>query len=248
MIHIAEIRERMYAFSRNAEDDDVGWAVRTLCDEFQDCGALGLANHAAWTILRGADLNWSDDATKREKALSRIAALARLCRAMGLKGLVLILDEAETIDQLWNIRSRLSAYHVLGSLFEMELLWCVLGSTFRFDRTIRSDISNDVLATAVMTPAAKSFLEGWRREQYKIMEPPAINRNGAQELAHTITSLYQTAYSHGGENGIRERCVDEWMRNPSRNPRRLIRLLVHRLDVSRNLAAAAHAKRTALNG
>jgi P-loop Domain of unknown function (DUF2791) len=249
LIKIAELRERMYVFSETAEAGDVGWAVRTLCDEFQDCGALGLANHAAWAILCGADLSWSDDAAKREKALSRIAALARLCHAIGLKGLVLILDEAETIDQLWNVRSRLSAYHVLGRLFEMESLWCVLGSTFRFDRTIRSDISNDVIATAVMTPAAKSFLQGWRREQYKIMEPPAINRNGADELAHTITSLYQTAYSHSGENGIRERCVDEWMRNPVRNPRRLIRLLVHRLDVSRRLArAVAHAEQTATNG
>jgi BREX system ATP-binding protein BrxC/D len=116
-------------FSETAEASDVGWVVRTLCDEFQDRGALGLATHAAWTILRGADLSWSDDASKREKALSRIAALARMCHAIGLKGLVLILDEAETIDQLWNIRSRLSAYHVLGRLFEMESLWCVLGST-----------------------------------------------------------------------------------------------------------------------
>jgi hypothetical protein len=81
------------------------------------------------------------------------------------------------------------------------------------------------------------------------MEPPAIDRNGAHELAHTITSLYQTGYNHDGENGVRERCVDEWMRNPARNPRRLIRLLVHRLDVSRKLdGAAAHPKRTALNG
>lgn len=81
------------------------------------------------------------------------------------------------------------------------------------------------------------------------MEPPAINRNGAHELAHTITLLYETAYSYGGENGVRERCVDEWMRNPVRNPRRLIRLLIHRLDVSRKLAGAvARAERAVLSG
>jgi P-loop Domain of unknown function (DUF2791) len=246
LIRSVELRERIYAFSETAEAGDVGWAMRTLCDEFQDCGAFGLANHTAWAILRGADLNWSDDASKREKALSRIAALARMCHAIGLKGLVLILDEAETIDQLWNIRSRLSAYHVLGRLFEMESLWCVLGSTFRFDRTIRSDIASDALVTPVMSPAATSFLQGWRREQYKSIEPPAINRPGAHELSQTITSLYQTAYSCDGENGIRERCVDEWMQNPVRNPRRLIRLLVHRLDVSRKLVGASLVQRGSL--
>src|SRR5262249_27903930 len=95
LIHIEELRQRMYAFAGTAEAGDVGSAVRTLCDEFEDSGALGLANHAAWAVLRGSDLSWSDDPTKREKALSRIAALAGLCQAIGLKGLVLILDEAE---------------------------------------------------------------------------------------------------------------------------------------------------------
>lgn len=237
LISITEVRERMYEFSATVEAD-VSWAIRTLCDEFQDCGALGLANHVAWAILRGTDLNWSDDAAKREKALVRIAILARMFQAIGLKGLVLILDEAETIDQLWNIRSRLSAYHVLGRLFEMESLWCVLGSTFRFDRTIRSDIDSNVLSNAIMTPAAGSFLQGWRREQYKIVEPPRITRNGAHELANTITSLYQNAYSYVADGSLHERCIDEWMRNPARNPRRLIRLLVHRLDVGRKLSRA----------
>jgi hypothetical protein len=212
--------------------------MRTLCDEFQDCGALGLANHTAWSILRGSDLCWSDDASKRERALSRISALARMCHAIGLKGLVLILDEAETIDQLWNIRSRLSAYTVLGRLFEMESLWCVLGSTLRFDRTIRSDIANDILGTSVIMKAASSFLRAWSREEYKILEPPAINRHRANELSMVITSLYQAAYSFTDEKGVRELCVDEWMRNPARNPRRLIRLLVHRLDVNRKLAGS----------
>jgi hypothetical protein len=160
---------------------------------------------------------------------------------MGLKGLVLILDEAETIDQLWNIRSRLSAYTVLGRLFQMEFLWCVLGSTLRFDRTIQADLSNDVLANAVVSPDAKSFLHGWKREQYHIIEPPVINRQGARELAMAVTSLYQLAYRLASDNvaALGELCVEDWMRNPIRNPRRLIRLLVHRLDVTRGLDGPA---------
>jgi hypothetical protein len=251
LIHIDELRQRMREFSETAEASDLGWAVRNLCDEFEDCGALGLGNHAAWATLRGADLSWSDDAAKREKALSRIGALAGLCRAVGLKGLILILDEAETIDQLWNVRSRLSAYGVLGRLFQMECLWCVLGSTLRFDRTIRADLSNDVFTNAVMSPVAKTFLQGWQREKYQIVEPPAINRHAANELARAIASLYQVAYREVGDNSMRvsERCVEEWMRNPVRNPRRLIRLLVHRLDVGRALnRPAAPLDQSPLNG
>jgi hypothetical protein len=240
LIQIKELRQRMYEFSRTAEAGDLAWAVRTLHDEFESCRGLGLANHDAWALLRGADLSWSDDAAKRERALSRIASLACLCRAMGLKGLVLILDEAETIDQLWNIRSRQSAYAVLGRLFQMESLWCVLGSTLRFDRTIRADLSNNLLANTVVSPHAMSFLQGWQREQYQIIEPPVINRQRARELAGAVTSLYQLAYRHvNGNVALGERCVEDWMQNPVRNPRRLIRLLVHRLDVTRGLDGPA---------
>jgi hypothetical protein len=250
LIHIDELRQRMRDFSETAEASDLGWAVQNLCDEFEDCGVLGLGNHAAWATLRGADLSWSDDASKREKALSRIGALASLCRAIGLKGLILILDEAETIDQLWNIRSRLSAYAVLGRLFQMQTLWCVLGSTLRFGRTIRFDLSNGVLTNAVVSPTAESFLQAWELEKYQIIEPPTINRHGAHELARAITSLYQSAYPQMSDGArVSDRCVEEWMRNPVRNPRRLIRLLVHRLDVDRALdKSTATLDRSAANG
>lgn len=236
LIQIKALRERMSDFSATMDAGEVGRAVGVLCHEFESSGGLGPANQSAWAVLRGADLVSSDDASKREKALSRIAALAWLFRAIGLKGLVLMLDEAETIDQLWNIRSRLSAYAVLGRPFRIESLWCVLGSTHKFDQTIRSDLSNATLAT---TDAA-TFLKGWEREEYQVVEPPVIGRQGARELAQAVTSLYQLAYHQVRTDTatLWERCVEDWMRNPIRNPRRLVRLLVHRLDVERDLDRA----------
>lgn len=237
LITIKEVRQRVYEFSQTSQASDLGPAMCALCSEFESSGALGLANHAAWTVIRGGDLSWSDDPSKRNKALSRIAALAGLCRAVGLKGLILILDEAETIDQLWNVRSRLAAYAVLGHLFEMESLWCVLGSTLRFDRTIQGDISGGILADASVNADALRFLRGWKARKYRVIEPPVIDRRAAGQLAQAVSSLYRLAYSQLAENveAVSAHCVEDWMRNPVRNPRRLVRLLVHRLDVMRNL-------------
>jgi hypothetical protein len=236
LVQTAEQRRRMIDFSER-NPGEVGWAVWTLCHEFESSGGLGVANHGGWGTLRGADLSWSDHPSKREKALSRTAAVASLCNAMGLKGLVLILDEAETIDQLWNVRSRLAAYAVLGRLFQMRSLWCVLGSTPRFDRTIRSDLSNGILSSAVITMEATRFLLGWDRGEYQVIEPPVIGRQGATDLAQMVASLYHLAYRHVSPNAaaLCERCVEDWIRNPVRNPRRLVRLVIHRLDVMRAL-------------
>ncbi|WP_316395216.1 BREX system ATP-binding domain-containing protein [Bradyrhizobium sp. 33ap4] len=237
LITITEVRQRVHEFSETIQAGDLGPAMRALCSEFESCGALGLANHAAWSVIRGADLSWSDDPSKRAKALSRIAALAGLCRAIGLKGLILILDEAETIDQLWNVRSRLAAYAVLGQLFEMKSLWCVLGSTLRFDRTVQSDLSGGILADASVSADARRFLHGWKERSYRVVEPPMIDRGSAGELAKAVSSLYQLAYAllPGDVEAVSARCVEDWMRNPVRNPRRLVRLLVHRLDAMRKL-------------
>jgi hypothetical protein len=231
------VRQRVYEFSQTPQASDLGPSMRALCNEFESSGALGLANHSAWTVIRGGDLSWSDDVSKRNRALARIAALAGLCRAVGLKGLILVLDEAETIDQLWNVRSRLAAYAVLGHLFEMEALWCVLGSTPRFDRTIQTDISRHILADASVNADARGFLRGWKARKYRVIEPPVIDRPAAGQLAQAVSSLYQLAYGQLAENVdvISAHCVEDWMRNPVRNPRRLVRLLVHRLDVMHNL-------------
>ncbi|MCK1580692.1 DUF2791 family P-loop domain-containing protein [Bradyrhizobium sp. 168] len=224
-------------FSRSTLAGDFGAALESICTQFESGTAFELGDHAVWSMLYGVDLSWSDDQMKRERAISRIGALAQLCRAIGLKGLVLVMDEAETIDQLWNVRSRVSGYYVLERMFQSDALWCVLATTMRFDRTIERDLESGILSLELGHTEALDFLRRWRNNRYQRFEPPVIDGRGAKKLAGSIAQIYELAYGRmGNVDDILTKCVLDWSKNPSRNPRRLIRLIVHALDVSRKLA------------
>jgi len=69
------------------------------------------------------------------------------------------------------------------------------------------------------------------------VEPPTFDRQLARVLASRVASLYADAYAcERVADDFVSSCVEEWARNPSRDPRRLIRLLIHRLDCRRALA------------
>jgi P-loop Domain of unknown function (DUF2791) len=227
-------RRELMKFSQSESAGDLGPALSGLCRAFEAGDRLDMNEDAVWRILYGADLSWSDHPSKREKALFRTAAFAALCRAVGFKGLVLVLDEAETIDQLWNVRSRLAAYAVMGRLSHTDCVWCIFGITKRFDNAIKKDLQQDLLQMAI-DPDAMLFLRKWHTGRYRVIDPPPINAHSANELADRVGTLYRTAYRTHGDPGFSRKCVDDWMRNPGRNPRRLIRLVVHRLDAARAL-------------
>ena len=123
---------------------------------------MALIDHPAWTRLTGEDLSFADYSYLRDKALQRLQELARLSRAMGCRGLVVLFDEVETVDQLWNIVSRMGAYRVLGTLCRMKYVWCVFAITDRFERAIDSDLDDGILnqpGAGVGSHAFSSVLE-----------------------------------------------------------------------------------------
>lgn len=226
-------RRQLAAFIGSKSAGDLGSALSSLLAAAEGNAVIGTLDHPAWRILAGADLSWSDHSSKREKALDRFAVLAALFRALGLGGLVLILDEAETIDQLWNVRSRSSAYATLGRLLREPAIWCVLGTTDRFDRTIERDLAVEVGRDAAW------FLGIWRRRAEGLTTPPKIDARNGRLLAERICALYEDAYGTVGDiPGLVDGCVTEWARNPVRNPRRLLRSVVSALDRRRPLQLA----------
>lgn len=228
-------RAHLRDYARTPAAGDLRWPLESLCESYEAGQRLELGNHWGWRALQGVDLSWSDHSSKRNKALSRIGAIASLCCATGLKGLVLLFDEAETLDQLWNVRSRLSAYSVLGRLCRTRNAWCVFGITERFERTLDQDIGY-AIADAELNTDSEYFLRMWRDRGFGLVEPPGIDSESARTLVGAIRSLYADAYGIGRiDEAIIERCLDEWRQNPSRNPRRLVRALIHVLDASRPL-------------
>jgi hypothetical protein len=223
-------RAQLATFIAGKTAGDLGPTLSSLLDATGRSASVDTLDHPAWKFLSGTDLSWSDHSTKREKALDRFEALAALFRALGLGGLVLILDEAETIDQLWNVRSRSAAYGTLGRLLRVPAIWCVLGTTDRFDRTIERDLATEMGGDAVR------FLGVWRRRAEGLTTPPTIDDRRGRLLAERICALYEDAYGAVGDvPGLVDGCVTEWGRNPVRNPRRLLRSVVSALDRRRSL-------------
>jgi hypothetical protein len=225
-------------FSRSSAAGDLAWPLWQLCGRYESEDLLDIGADPAWSLILGGDLVWADYPYKRNQAVARFGAVGRLISAAGLGGICIMFDEAETIDQLWNIRSRIAAYGVMGNLVRTKTLWCIFGITERFERTIANDLQGGILRIASMRPAAASFLRAWQEQEYAIVEPPRIDSRSAATLARYVAALYDEAYAIGGCDGIVGTSLEDWSNNPSRNPRRLVRLLIHRLDVRRRLGVA----------
>ena len=226
--------KKLAEFGAAHASSSLGRAVRWLCEGGQSRAVPG-PDHAGWTTLLGTDLAWAAYRYKRDETLARIAGLAQLARSLGAVGLVLLFDEAETIDQLWNIRSRLGAYSVLGSLCQTPRTWCAFATTDRFDTAIGRDVNRKELRWIADTKA-KWFLERWQNGLVEVMETPRFGPSEARELATRVVRLYRRAYPVPKGGAIDpEEWVKDWEASPARNPRTLIRTIVHHLDRTRPL-------------
>src|SRR5207237_1315030 len=103
-------------------------------------------------------------------------------------------DEAETIDQLWSVRSRLVAYDVLGRLTAMDGLWCLFGITDRFRRIVDADVNRGVVEWTQASEPARRFLRSWQRNAFELVEPPTLDRQLARSLAMRVANLYSEAH------------------------------------------------------
>lgn len=227
-------RSFLSTFANSIEAGELGPPLRALCWTYEQGHSLRVIDHPAWQILLGADLGWADYTYKRERALSRLDCVGKMFRALGMGGLVLLLDEVETLDQLWNVRSRLSAYSVLATISALQAVWPVFGITERFERAIESDRARGAMAYDFAAEGARWFLNAWEKRQMLIVDVPCLDKRSARSLAGSVHELYEHAYGRKPLHGsVVAEALSEWYGNPSRNPRRLIRLIVHKLDTCR---------------
>jgi hypothetical protein len=182
----------------------------------------------------GTDLAAADYGYKRDKALRRIVHLGQCLHAIGSGGLVLALDEAETLEQLWNSRSRIGAYATLGNLTSMAYVVPIFAITERFERQIRQDVSiKNILRQAAMPIPATQFLTSWTRGEYPRLTATTLTPQLASLLVQRIITLYYQTYGTPRRETDFSRLIRSWSASPTRNPRNLIRHAVHTLDLAR---------------
>jgi bacteriophage exclusion system BrxC/D-like protein len=223
-------------FAHSGDAGDLYYPIIALC-EASKRGEVALNEEQyAWNVFLGLDVNWSTYPYKRRAALARLTALAKMFGVIGLGGLVILFDEAETIDQLWNIRSRFTAYTTIGSLCQSPGLWTVFGITERFNRTLASDLERIEWDHYALDPYADWFLSHWKKRSFRFIQPPSLEREYAREVVSRVAELYKTAHECEPRPDVLKAALLDWSKNPIRNPRRLIRSVVERLDQSRALA------------
>jgi len=225
----AALRMKMGVHASSARAGVLGWPLLMLADYYERNDILNPRLEFAWSYLLGEDLGWADYSYKREQALDRVESLGECLRAANGAGFMALFDEVETIDQLWNYRSRMVAYAVISRLSSLRSVWPLFAITDRFTTLARSDYGR-------ATPAALTFLQQVVSSRLSVFRTPQLDQQRAWRIALGVANLYKEAHAavHFSESQV-DAWVDEWGRNPSRNPRRLIRLVVNRLDLLRPL-------------
>jgi bacteriophage exclusion system BrxC/D-like protein len=223
-------RSRLRQHVSSGQAGVLTWPLSLLLDHYERNDILNPRLEFAWSFLLGEDLGWADYTYKRDQALGRIESLGESLRAVNGAGLIALFDEVETIDQLWNYRSRMVAYSVISRLSGMRSIWPLFAITDRFTRLARADYGR-------ATPEAFAFLESITSSKLALFQTPQLDHQRAWRLAIAVANLYKEAHPsvRFSESQV-DSWVGEWGRNPSRNPRRLIRLVVNRLDLSRPLS------------
>jgi hypothetical protein len=184
---------------------------------------------AALAVLSGSDLYWADYGYKRTKALARIEDMGSCLSSIGFGGLVLELDELETLEHLWNSRSRLGAYGVLGTLIKMPHLLPIFATTVRFRNLVESDIERGAIEKC--NDSGREFLLGWTKRRYPILKSVQFTRELAHDLVIRVMELYQEAYGALANSPDPKSLVNKWSESPGRNIRTLIRRVVHTCDL-----------------
>ena len=213
-------RPRIIDFARSGLCDatlllgiDYLLAAAALDDE------AALADSGGWSFVLGSDLSWGDYGYLRQGTLDRLASFGELSHAVGASGLVLFFDEAETIDQLWNIRSRIGAYNVMGRLCQNQCTWCIFGITKRFERQLQEDFRKEILSRSDLSDEARWFLRSWRARAFDILDTPVIEGDLATELARRTGRLYRAAHSLVvPEQPLLDHCVDDGGSAETENP------------------------------
>ncbi len=154
-----------------------------------------------------------------------------LANEVGFGGLVLLLDEAENINQQYDIRGRRKSYDTLSRFIHHPNILPIMFVTDRllyqveedYERGRREGWSN-------WTPEAKAFVTRFR--EIEPVKPPVLTDHLAQTLVTSIESLYETAYSSATPTFSTKSVLDHWRQTPTRSIRLLVRLAINELDLA----------------
>lgn len=205
------------------------WARKSYTD-FSYGLRVALDGHEwGWLQALGHLYRSPDNPYQHPKAWALLETAAEFLNQMGCGGLVLLLDEAENIDKQYDIRGRRKSYDTLAKMMRHRHILPVLFVTDRLLNQVQSDFEYGRIAGwANWTPDAKWFVNHFLA--IEPLRPPRMNDRLAEELATSISDLYQSAYPMNSYPLI-DRILAHWRQTPTRSTRLLVRLTINELDI-----------------
>ena len=187
-------------------------------------------NEWAWLQILGHNYRSPDYPYQHPKSRALLEEIATFLNDIGMGGLVLLLDEAENINQQYDIRGRRKSYDTLARFMEHPHILPIMFVTDRLYYQVEEDYSRgEELDWDNWTPESEEFVTSFR--DLKPMRPPRLTDRTAEKLVSNIHGLYRTAYSSLPSHFSVQSVLTHWRQTPTRSVRLLVRLTVNELDL-----------------
>jgi len=188
-------------------------------------------NEWGWLRAMGHLYRSPDYPYQHPKARRLFDSVARFLKEVGFGGLVLLLDEAENINQQYDIRGRRKSYDMLARFICHPNILPIMFITERLIYQVAEDYERGHgEGWYNWTPEAKAFVTSFL--EIEPVKPPVLTGQLAEKLVANMESLYSTAYSAETPGFSSESVLDHWRQTPTRSIRLLVRLTINELDLA----------------
>jgi len=189
-------------------------------------------DHYYSRALEARDIKYRSGWSSHQGVYDRMKSLAQLCRAAGLKGVVFLFDEIESVAVLYNRLSRTAAYSVLSTLLDPDEFphFCFF---FAATPDFRSKLKSEEEAY-IYSPSAASFIKKWINGKHCVLPLPRLSKSQNGELLRKLRSLHEHAFTWKAADRVTDELIAEIVQvahNQSLTERELIKSFVTILEI-----------------
>jgi hypothetical protein len=183
-----------------------------------------------WLQALGHNYRSPDYPYQHPKSRALLEEIATFLNDIGMGGLVLLLDEAENINQQYDIRGRRKSYDTLARFMEHPHILPIMFVTDRLHYQVEEDCERgEEVDWDNWTLESEEFVTRFR--DLEPMRPPRLTDRTAEKLVSNIHGLYRTAYSSLPSHFSAQSVLTHWRQTPTRSVRLLVRLTINELDL-----------------
>jgi hypothetical protein len=191
--------------------------------------ARGVENEDLRNRIEMRHLRFKAGRNQNDIYYQKIKLLSKICKTAGLNGLVVLMDEVESIVTLLpGIRSRLISYEILNTLVDQR---CFTDCIFLFAITPDFDFKmakeySQFMNYEMLYPKGVSFAKKWKQRACNIVELNEIAAKDNFKLCCILRTIHGFAYSWDAKGYVDDQFIDKFVKEAHR-------VLVSQRDISK---------------